>query len=179
MTSVATNYAQALYGLAKDENIAKQILNELDVLQQAFSQEPDFLRLLTAPNITKQERCDLLDRCFGGKVHSYVLNFLKLLTEKGYARCFEACYKEYCAQYNADNGILSVKAVTAVALTEAQTQKLINKLQSITGKAIQLHNRIDPDCLGGIRLDYDGKRLDGTVQHRLEDIATLLKNTVL
>lgn len=175
MTSVGVNYAQALYDLAKDENLTGQILEELHVLNTAFLQEPGFLRLLAAPNISKQERCDALDNCIRGKVHPYVLNFMKLLTEKGYARHFEDCCKAYEEQYNEDNGILSVRAVSAVALTDAQIQKLTGKLERITGKKVQLHNRVDPDCLGGIRLDYDGKRLDGTVQHRLEEVGALLK----
>ena len=49
----------------------------------------------------------------------------------------------------------------------------------MTGKTISLTNRIDPDCLGGIRLDYDGTRMDDTVLHRLESVRKLLKNTVL
>ena len=49
----------------------------------------------------------------------------------------------------------------------------------ITGKTIELTNRVDPDVLGGIRLDYDGKRLDDTVSHRLEAIRSMLNTTVL
>ena len=48
-----------------------------------------------------------------------------------------------------------------------------------TGKEIHLKNRIDPATLGGMRLDYDGRRLDDTVSHRLDTIRDLLKNTVL
>ena len=174
MTSVAIHYAQALYDLAKDEDITGQLLAQMLVLQEAFSQEPDFLRLLAAPNISKQERCDVLERCIGGKVHPYMLNFIKLLTEKGYVRHFGDCCKAYVEQYNEDNGILSVRAVSAVALTDVQKQKLTEKLEHITGKKVQLDNRVDPCCLGGIRLDYDGKRLDGTVQHRLEEVSAML-----
>ena len=179
MTSVGVNYAQALYSLAKDEALTDRILAELQVLDRAFAQDPDYLRLLSTPNLSKQERCEVLDRCFAGKVHPYVLNFMKLLTEKGYARHFGDCCKAYSAQYNEDNGILSVRAVSAVALTQLQMQRLIEKLETITGKKVDLHNRVDPSCLGGIRLDYDGKRLDGTVQHRLDEIGGILKNTVL
>ena len=39
--------------------------------------------------------------------------------------------------------------------------------------------RVDPQVLGGVRLDYDGKRLDDTVSHRLDAVRRLLKNTVL
>ncbi len=177
MTSVGVNYGQALYSLAKEETLTEQILVQLNVLSEVFSQEPDYLRLLSAHNISKQERCDVLDRCFSGKVHPYVLNFMKLLTEKGYARHFDDCRKAYISQYNEDNGILSVRAVTAVELTQEQIGKLTGKLEDITGKKVQLQFRIDPACLGGIRLDYDGKRLDGTVQQRLAQIGAMLKNT--
>ena len=49
----------------------------------------------------------------------------------------------------------------------------------MTGKTILLDNRVDTTCLGGVRLDYDGQRLDDTICHRMESIRELLKNTVL
>lgn len=179
MTQTANTYAQALYALAKDESLSKQILDELDVLKQAFDREPDFVRLLSAPNLPKAERCGILDESFRDKVHIYVLNFMKILTEKGYIRYFSDCCKAYRAQYNADNGILTVQAVTAVALTEDQSARLAEKLAKQTGKTVELVNRIDPKVLGGVRLDYDGKRVDGTVSSRLDAIGNMLKNTVL
>ena len=120
-----------------------------------------------------------MDEAFRGKVHPYVLNFLKILTEKGYMRHFADCCKEYRTAFNRDHGILDVCAVTAVPLTDDQTERLTQQLAKVTGKTIDLYNRIDPACLGGIRLDYDGKRVDDTVSHRLESISALLKNTVL
>lgn len=179
MTQVGSVYAQALYSLAAEEGITAPILRELTALREGFSQEPEFLRLLDTPNLPKQERCQILEESFGGKVHPYVLNFLKLLTEKGYVRHFPDCCQAYQEEYNAENGILPVTAVTAVALTEAQSVRLAEKLSGLTGKTVQLHNRVEPGCLGGVRLDYDGKRVDDTVSHRLENIGKMLKNTVL
>ena len=179
MTEVGNVYGESLYELAKDEGLAQHIGQELAVLQQSFRQEPDFIRLLSSPNLTKTERCQVLDDSFRGKVHGYVLNFLKILTEKGYMRYFSDCCNAFTAHYDQDNGILRVDAVSAVALTEAQADKLKAKLSRITGKEIALRNRIDPAVLGGIRLDYDGQRLDDTVSHRLDAIASVLNKTVL
>ena len=179
MTQIGNVYGEAMYSLAREEKLDDAILAELKLLQDAFSQEPDFVKLLSAPNLSKEERCQVLDQSFRGKVQPYVLNFLKILTEKGYARYFSDCCDAFRAQYNADHGILTVNAVTAVALTDAQTEKLSAKLASLTGKTIELHNRVDPDCMGGVRLDYDGKRVDGTVAGRLDAVRSLLKNTVL
>ena len=179
MTQIGSVYAQALYTLAKDEGVDVPILEQLKALDEGFRAEPDFLRLLGAPNFSKEERCRILDDSFRDKVHPYVLNFLKLLTEKGYMRHFSDCCKACRGFYNQDHGILEVTAVTAVPLCEDQEVKLTEKLSTITGKTIELISRVDPACLGGVRLDYDGKRVDGTVQNRLDAIGTLLKNTVL
>lgn len=179
MTQIGSTYAQGLYALAKDEGLTETILQQLDALQAAFGEAPEFLRLLSTPNLSKEERLSVLDSSLRGKAHPYVLNFLKILTERGYIAHFPHCCAAFRNQYNEDNGILPVQAVTAVALTNTQSARLTEKLQSITGKTVVLTNRLDPDCLGGVRLDYDGKRLDGTVKNRLDSVAALLKNTVL
>ncbi len=179
MTQVGSVYGGALYDLAAAEGLAARILQELTVLEESFAGEPEFLRLLGAPNLSKEERCNILDGTLEGKVHPYVLNFLKILTERGYPRYFGDCCKAYRNLYNRDNGILPVTAVTAVALNGEQSEKLVAKLSSLTGKTVELTNRVDPAVLGGVRLDYDGKSVDDTVSHRLDSVGRLLKNTVL
>ena len=121
MTQAGSVYGEALYTLALEENLTGSILDELNVLNQSFRQEPDFIRLLSSPNLSKQERCSILDNSFRGKVHPYVLNFMKILTEKGYMKHFSDCCKAYEDHYNQDNGILPVTAITAVALSEQQS----------------------------------------------------------
>ena len=179
MTEVGSVYGESLYELAKDESLGKLIGEQLAVLQQSFRQEPDFIRLLSSPSLIKAERCQILDDSFRGSVHPYLLNFLKILTEKGYMRHFSDCCDAYTEHYDQDNGILRVTAVTAVALSPEQAGKLTQKLSRITGKEIALRNRIDPAVLGGVRLDYDGQRLDDTVSHRMDAIWDLLNKTVL
>ena len=179
MTGIGTVYGEALYQLAKEENLTPVILSELRTLDTSFRREPDFIRLLCSANLSKEERCGILDSSFRGKIQPYLLNFLKILTEKGYVRHFSDCCKSYTQQYNQDNGILPVTAVTAVALSEAQADKLTGKLAQITGKTIELHNQVNPAVLGGVRLDYDGQRLDDTVSYRMDAIRGLLSKTVL
>ena len=179
MTEVATTYGQAMYDLARDEGKSQQILTELSVLDQSLSVEPEFLQLLSSPNIPKEERVQILDDSFRGKIDPNVLNFLKVLTEKGYVRHFSGCCQFYKQQNNKDNGSMPVIAYTAVPLSDELRRKLTAKLSTVTGKTIELDCRIDPETLGGVRRDFDGKQVDGTGRRRLEDIRGLLKNTVL
>ena len=179
MTEVGHAYGEHQSTLAREENLSEQIGGELTALRGSFRQAPEFIRLLSSPSLTKAERCQILDDSFRGKVHPYVLNFLKILTEKGYMRHFGDCCKAYTAHFDQDNGIVRVTAVTAVALTDSQSARLTEKLSRSTGKQVILHNRVEPGVLGGVRLDYDGQRLDDTVSHHLDAVRELLSKTVL
>ena len=179
MTRVGSVYGQGLYALAKEEQLETEILQQLQVLEDCFGKDPEYLKLLASGNVPKQERMAILDSAFAEKLHPYVLNFLKLLTEKGYIRHFSDAYKAFLEQYRQDNGILAVQAVSAIALSETQKEKLTQKLTAITGKKIDLQCKVDSAVLGGVRLSFDGKQVDGTVQSRLQAIEKQLKNTVL
>ena len=179
MTEAASVYGEALYALAKDENKSDVMLKQLKALDESFAAEPDFLRLLSAPNLSKIERKEILDTCFMGKAEPYLLNFLKILMEKGYIRQFSSCVQVFREHYNEDHGIMPVSAVTAVPMSDRQKEKLAAKLAGITGKQIELTNVINPACIGGVRLDYDGKRVDDTIIHRLDAVSSMLKNTIL
>ena len=173
MTEIARMYGGSLYDLAAEEGLETRILDELDEAAKLIRDDPEYLRLLSTPSIPKKERCALLDEAFRGQVHLYVLNFLKILCEKGTLRELPGCARAYRIRYNAAHGILEATAITAIAMTAAQIEQLRQKLETITGKKIDLATKIDPSVLGGIRLDIEGTELDGTVQNRL---ATLRRN---
>ena len=58
-------------------------------------------------------------------------------------------------------------------------EKLLAKLAALTGKTVTLKEKVDPSVLGGLRLDMDGKRLDGTVQRRLETMRDEIAGVVM
>ena len=170
MTETAKMYGGSLYDLAAEEGLETRILGELDEVQQLLKQNPDYLRLLSTPSIPKKERCGLLDEALRDRVHLYVLNFLKILCEKGTLRELSGCARAYRIRYNQAHGILEATAISAVPLTEQQRAALHTKLESLTGKTIDLKTKVDAKVLGGIRLDIEGTELDGTVQNRLASL---------
>jgi F-type H+-transporting ATPase subunit delta len=179
MTETAKMYGGSLYGLAAEEGIETELLPQVEGTAKLFADSPDYLHLLSLPNLPKKERCGLIDEAFGGQVHAYVVNFLKILCENGLLRELSGCAAEFRARYNAAHGIVEAAAVSAVALTDAEKARLEEKLSAMTGKTVHVHNRVDPTVLGGIRLDMEGERLDGTVQARLEALRRDIAGTVL
>lgn len=170
MTEIAKMYGGSLYDLAAEEGLETRILGELDEAAAILKGDPEYLHLLSIPSIPKKERCALLDEAFRGQIHPYLLNFLKILCEKGTLRELPGCARAYRVRYNAAHSILEATAISAVALTKEQTARLQEKLEAVTGKQIDLKTKVDPAVLGGIRLDIEGTELDGTVQNRLASL---------
>ena len=179
MSRAAKNYADALFEVAYEEDTDALILDQFSDVRKLFDETPDYVKLLYAPNIAKAERTALLDEALSGRVHPYLLSFLKLLCENGYIYEYGYCETRYRTYFNTIHGIIAGVAITAVPLKPEQIEKLRAKLYQMTGKTVDLINRVDPSVLGGIRLEYEGVELDGTLRQRLDGIEKTLMDTVL
>ena len=168
MTGPAAHYGDALFELAGAEGCDERLLEELDAAAGLLRENPEYLRVLDAPTLRREERCALVDEAFGGRVHPYLLNTLKLMTERGLARGFFDAAAQYRRRYNGAHDILEARAVTAVPLSEALQKRLTEALAQATGKQIRLSCAVDSALLGGVRLELEGRELDGTVRRRLD-----------
>lgn len=175
MVDYAKEYSIALYDLATEEKAEETLLEQLKVTAWAIAENPAFVALLHTPNLQKAERVDMIGQVFGEKVHPYLLNFLKILTEKRQISLLPRCYEAYEALYFQRHGILTVTAVTAVPMKEEAKERLTAKLEKQTGKQIFLKNQIDPSCIGGVRLIYDGKQTDASVRNWMDQLQNSLQ----
>lgn len=179
MTKTEQVYGGALYDLAQKEDLSKQILTQLEEVLALLDRNPDYWRVLSALSIPKEERCQALDQALGKYVHPYLLNFLKILCENGTISSLPGCAKEYRGRYNEDNGIVAVRAVTAIPMKKALREKLRTKLEKSLGKTVELSVTVDPACMGGVRLELPGRQLDGTVKNRIGTLAESLKHITI
>ncbi len=179
MTETGALYGKSLYDLAASESLSDEIMKQLELVQGLFRENEDYIRLLQEPSIAKKERLALLDQAFGEALHPYLLNFLKILTEKGILREYYSCAENYRRLYCKDQGIADAKVTSAATLESEQLRLLQEKLESISGKKVLLQQKIDPSVLGGLLVEMDGRQYDGTVKGRLSDLRRKLTETVL
>jgi F-type H+-transporting ATPase subunit delta len=174
----AAEYGKALFLLAKEEGLCDKIKTEAEAIGILLSENPKYITLLDTPALPTEEKNLLLDKAFGG-FHEYLLNFMKILTSKRAMYLFSRAISAYKDAYEEDNNILNAYAVTAVPLSKQQLDALCAKLCKITGKNVLLQNRVDTTLVGGIRLQFDGKQLDATVQTQLASLKKSLKQSTL
>ena len=76
----------------------------------------------------------------------------------------------------AQRGIVSAQAVTAFDIS-AETRQAIEAIINARRNThiIQLQHFVNPDVIGGVKLDIPGYRLDTTIAHKLSTLRTNYK----
>ena len=171
MTKTARLYGDSLYDLALEEGLDTKMLEEVEAVREFFRENPEYLKLLQEPSIAKEERIGLIDQAFKGQVEPYLVNFVKLLCERGLLIEYAGCAEEYLRRYDQDHGIVSAVVTSVLPLTKEQESALHAKLEQISKKTVRLTARTDPSLIGGLRVELDGKLMDGTVKERLSGIS--------
>ncbi len=174
----ANEYGKALFLITEEDRTSDKIISDVQTAERVLISNPDYVRLLDSPALSKEERVELVGKAFSG-LDSSLCNLLKILTEKRSIHLFPRVAKTYYALYDESRGILRVEAVTAIPMSEGQAAAIKAKLTRSLGKTIVLNCTVDPSILGGVKLRYDDVQLDGSVKTRLDKFEDALKNTVI
>ena len=63
---------------------------------------------------------------------------------------------------------------SAVALTEEQLETLRTGLEKKFARKITLRTRVDPSLIGGMRVEIEGRVIDGSIRNKLDKIKEVM-----
>ena len=174
MAQISKEYAEALFALACEENRETEFLEALEKIGTILEEEPEFFALLSSPGIPQKDRLSVAKAALEGLVLEYILSWVLLLCEKGRIGNFSECVKEYKALLRAKQSVTTARVTSAVALTDAEADALKQKLEKISGKTVSLNFCVDAEIMGGIIVEMDGKVMDGSIRHRLQELKDVM-----
>ena len=132
-----------------------------------MSSVDDLRLLLENPEVDSRVKEDVLARVAEG-ADELVVNFVKLLAEKGRAAELDEVAVEYDVLIAARERILDVELTTAQELSDADFERIKNQIEQASGRTVQAERKVDPNLIGGIVLQAGSMRLDASVRGRLE-----------
>lgn len=175
MSNISKAYADALFELSIEENILDEIMDQTLFLKQVMDENADFVKLLGAPTVTKEEKAAITDNVFSGKINKHLLNFIKVMIQRKDTAEMNSSFADFEKLYNKHNNIEKAVVTTAVAMSDELKARLVDKLQSLTGKKILLTNKVDPACLGGAVLLMEDMQFNDSISNKLETLKNQLK----
>lgn len=163
-------YASALFELCCESDCLSEIYEEMQETNKVFTDNYDFVKLLSSPLIDDKTKHDILNKSFKGKISELFFDFLCELTDKRRANAFSEVCSEFRNMYNEHMNLLEVKVITSEKMSSCIKEKLVNKLSEVTGKSILLDEKIDKSLLGGIVVRYDNVEIDSSVKGKLDKL---------
>ena len=175
MKEVFKEYAEAIYSLAAETHSEDEYLYGMRLIYKSLKKNPEYAVILDAPSISKSERLSLIDKTFSNDVCEHVLSLLKILCEKGMVSDFAEIYKEFSQMYLYFAAASKAKVISAVPLKTAEKLEMQKKLEKLSGRAVSIKYTVDPEILGGVIVEMEGKVIDGSLRRKLKEIKEVIK----
>jgi len=147
----------------------EQVEDEIFRITRTLVGQREVRRALFDPRATSEARVALVDQLLKGKVADATLQIARRATAAPRGKRFVATLG-HVADLAADRRKRLVASVTSGSeLSQAQMDRLGAILQQSYGRELQLNVTVDPEILGGLRIQVGADVVDSTVLARLAD----------
>jgi F-type H+-transporting ATPase subunit delta len=167
MEEIAEVYARALFEAAKEHDVLDRVRDELGQFAEALSDDRDLQVFLFSPYFSSEEKKDGVRKIISDADERFV-NFLELLAERHRMPALFRIKREFDSLWAEENKLLPVTVTSAIELDQGLIDDIGKRIEEQTGRRVELSSNVDPDVLGGLRVQVGNMVLDGTVRNRLE-----------
>jgi F-type H+-transporting ATPase subunit delta len=169
-TRAALRYAKAVLNLAKEKGFAKEVNDDMILIQSTIEENHDLEIMLKSPVIKSGPKQAVLTHVFEKKVNAITMGLINLLIENKRLPILNLVAKEYVVIYDFLKGIEVAQITSAVPLTTELETEILKKIKESVGKEISMNNVIDPSIIGGFVLRIGDKLYDSSVSSRLKHL---------
>jgi F-type H+-transporting ATPase subunit delta len=165
--ALGRRYAKALFALALSQRSEEATEQALQALLEAYRGTP-LSRLLTNPALPLAKRKALLaEIARAGGASPLLARFLEVLLERRRLPLLPSIASHYRRLYNDHRGRVDAQVTSADGLDAAAEEHLKQALARLSGKEVLLQAKSDPELLGGLVVEIEGKTYDGSVRTQI------------
>jgi F-type H+-transporting ATPase subunit delta len=176
--STARRYAEAAFEIAERDDSMETWTAAFAIAEERLV-DPRAMRFLSNPSVPAVSRNDVLERILGDDVKGAPRNLLALMVRRGRFEQLPAVIREFGRLYRQREGIVEATVTSAAALDEAEIGALRTRLETVTGKRIELSQAVDAQLLGGVQVRVGDQLIDGSVRGRLERLRNHFTNIAI
>ena len=177
---VSKTYGEALFELAMEENIAQDLLEEIKTLQEVLTENPDFDKFMKHPGIPKQEKVQVMENVFKGRVSDELTGFLGIVINKERYNELQAIFAYFIDKVKEVQKIGVAYVTTAVELTDSQKESVCSRLLETTVyETMEMHYSVDESLIGGMVIRVNDRVVDSSIRTKLNDMTKRLLNIQL
>ena len=168
---VSKVYGDALFETALDKDRMDVLYEEVSALVPIFRDNQELVVLLTNPQIVKEEKKDIINRIFSGRVSEELMGFLTIIVEKDRQKEILPIFEYFVQRVKEYKKIGAVYVDSAAELKADQKAELEKTLLTITPYVqLEMNYQVKPELIGGMVVRIGDHVVDSSVKTRLYEL---------
>lgn len=176
---VLQRYAKAAYALAVTAGETDRVGTDFRTFSETVRENDALRKHLGSPELSKDGKARLCTAVMGAEVSDLARKTVLLLIGRGRSGSL-ANLVDAWEQIAADaEGRLTAQVQSAEVLSDEARSKLLSELEKLTGKSITLEESVHAELLGGVKIVFGSKMIDGSLVRRMEQLGEKLARVPL
>ena len=177
---ISKAYGEALFELALERNELDSMAEQVNVLANAFAENPELVKLLSHPKISKEEKVNVIESIFKGRMSDDIVGFLVIIVEKDRGSEIEDILKLFQAKVREYKKIGVALVTSAIELSTEQKQKVERKLlQQTDYETFEVEYIVDEALIGGMIIRIGDRVVDSSIRSKLDNLTKELRKVSL
>jgi F-type H+-transporting ATPase subunit delta len=172
-TKASNRYAQALFEIARENGIIKNVLDDVKMISETINHEIELIDLIKNPTINKHTKKNIFEKIFSTKVNKSTMSFMVLVIEKKREAYLLDIINKYLDLYNQYNNIVVAQIISTETLSEDVKNKIKEKIN--IGGSVQIEEKIDKSLLGGFIIKTGDLQYDASIRKKINNVKRAFK----
>ena len=170
----AVTYAQSVLQLANEQSQAEATGEELSAMKQILDENPSVREVFTNPSISAEEREQILERVFKGKIAPLIYNTMGVLNAHNRLGLLGQIAQAYDDLLDQQLGKIEVDLTVAQKLEPQQLEQARRRISEALGRDAVVHQYVDENIIGGMIVRVGDKLIDASVRYQLAAMRKVL-----
>nr|WP_304578836.1 ATP synthase F1 subunit delta [uncultured Acetatifactor sp.] len=168
---VSKTYGEALYEVAAEAGRTSELMEEIRCVGEILAANPAFDELMGHPGIPKQEKLQVVEDVFRGRISDELAGLLEIVVTKERYKELPAIFAYFTDRVKEEQRTGMAYVTTAVELDAAQRQAVEARLLETSGYAdMEMHYEVDASIIGGMIIRINDRVVDSSVRTKLNGL---------
>ena len=173
LATVARPYAEALFRAALEHSSLGSVSEGLAFVAAA-ERDPQMRSALANPRVSAQQKKELIRAVAGERLGTELANLVSVLVDNHREVLVGSIHEQFEELKYEHEKVVRARITSAQPLDEAQRNEIVRALEKRYGRKVEAELDVDPQLLGGARVQVGDQVINASVRDALAQMAAAL-----
>ncbi len=173
IATIARPYAEALFRSGVETNALAAIGGSVALLA-SIARDEQMHSILLNPKVSAAQKKEIFDAGAGGRLDEVTKRLLAILVDNHREVLIGSIAEQFDELRNEHDKVLRARITSAQPLSDPQRDEIVAALEKRYGKKVEADLDVDPELLGGARVQVGDQVIHASVRDALAQMAAAL-----